>query len=768
MLHRPSLSVAVLLAALALGCKPKAADAQLVADPPTAGDADTDTDADSDADTDADSDADTDTDSDTDTDTGTPFTYVAGDPLGDAPALSASAVDAIADDIDAIVGGTSYSSGVVVIDVDSGQVVYEHLPDTAYKPASNTKLFTTAVAFDQLGEEHRFRSRAYGSLAGTNVPTLTVLVEHDFTWSSWFYVDRWFPADRLAEQLYDEGVRSVDELVLRGEVAVEAYQFGTLDVPAHRTDGRDVMVDALELVGIDVGSSSTSASLSPPGGPLLVERSSPPLHVADHPLNVYSHNEFADLHARHNGDELWADSSYAGGEAAVVDWLDGLGIDSSQVQLYDGSGLSHSNRVTARVVAEMTAAMVELPSGLAWERTLSTAGVEGTLGNRMLGADTAGRFVGKTGTLYDTIATSGVLHHAYDGHRYAIAVLFNNVGYQPTARSYCDQIVEAVAEDRRGVGLRPDPPVVDRVLNLGNGYLEAHWGSVAGADGYAVWVSTDGAWRRADALYIDDTSLVLGGLPLDVPVALRVQTVDGASVSNVSDTYIATPSMDASRVLLVDGNDRWDLGMWENTLEEGHDSLATVGRAATGFVFDSAANEAVIDGRVALDDYDAVIWTLGEESTDDLTFDADERDLVDDYLDGGGNLLVSGAEIGWDLDNLGDADMQGFYVDALKASYGGDDAGTYTAVPRPGGLFDEITEVGFFTPGTMDIAFPDLLVPQGGAVAELDYWGGTPGAAALSFSGSYRLVHLGFPLESVDALEDREVLVARSLEFFGL
>jgi hypothetical protein len=226
--------------------------------------------------------------------------------------------------------------------------------------------------------------------------------------------------------------------------------------------------------------------------------------------------------------------------------------------------------------------------------------------------------------------------------------------------------------------------------------------------------------------------------------------------------------MEASRVLLVDGNDRWDLGAWENTLGEGHDSLHAVGKATRGFVVDSASNEAVIDGVVLLDDYDAVIWTLGEESTDDLTFDPDERDLVDAYLDGGGNLLVSGAEIGWDLDNLGDADMQGFYVDALKASYAGDDAGTYTAVPRAGGLFDEIFEVGFFTPGTIDVAFPDILVPQGGAVAELDYWGGASGAAAVSFAGSYRLVHMGFPLESVDALEDREVLVARSLEFFGL
>ena len=108
------------------------------------------------------------------------------------------------------------------------------------------------------------------------------------------------------------------------------------------------------------------------------------------------------------------------------------------------------------------------PSGTAWERTLSTAGVEGTLASRMLGADTAGRFFGKTGTLYDTIATSGVLEHAHDGHRYVFGILFNDVTSQSTARSYCDQIVEAVASDRRQRGTRPSPPVLNTVPRTGS------------------------------------------------------------------------------------------------------------------------------------------------------------------------------------------------------------------------------------------------------------------------------------------------------------
>ena len=718
----------------------------------------------------------TDTGTPNTTDTGTPNTTDTGRPdpgvpLGDAPELDAGALADIQSAIDAVRNGTTYSSGVYVVDADNGQVVYAGDEDVPMKPASNMKLFTTGLAFDQLGEEHRFRTRAYADAQPNGsgaVDTLTVFVEHDFTWSSTFYADAYVAADRLAEQLVDAGVRRVTgELVFQGEVVFDGYQFGYYDPSAHRSDGLDAVMEAFDLYGIAVdGTARTSSSFTTPGGVLLTERYSPPLHVADHPVNVVSHNEFADIHLRHDGWELYGTSSYDAGESAMLDWLGGVGVSTAGLAFVDGSGLSHSNRVTARSVVGLQQALYDAPSGLAWERTFSTGGVEGTLSGRLLGADTAGRFFGKTGTLSDTIATSGVLEHAYDGHRYLFGILFNDVGSQTTARSYCDQIIAAVASDRRQRGARPGVPVLSYARGAGSGAVELAWSSVPNTSHYGVYVSTDGAWRRADALRTSNTSITVSGLP-DAPVAFTVVAINDQGESDRSDTYVAAPSATPAQVLLVDGNDRWD-GQSENTLAEGHDSLHTVGRAVLGRPVDSADNDAVVVGRVDLSDYDAVIWLLGEESTADDTFDADERDAVADYLDGGGALLVSGAEIGWDLDYSGDSTTQDFYRDQLKASYAGDDAGTYLATPRAGGLFAGIGEVGFYTPGTMVIAYPDVLQPEGGARAELDYWGGTGGVAAVSYDGAYRLVHLGFPLESVDALEVREAMVEASLSFFGL
>lgn len=691
-------------------------------------------------------------------------------PLGDADPLDAGALADIAAGIDGVLGGTSYTSGVYVIDLDSDQLVYSDDATTPFKPASNTKLFTSAVAFDQLGEEHRFRTQVWADAAPDGsgaVGSLTVRVEHDFTWSPWFYADAYVPVDRIAEALHDEGLRSVGSLTFAGEVVFDGYQFAYYDAAYHRAEGLDALLSALDLQGIDVGSATTSSSFAQPGGVLLHERLSPPLHVADHPLNVESHNEFADVQIRHDGWELWGASTYDDGEAAVLDWLDGHGVDTSGIAFYDGSGLSHSNRVTAKSVVELQQVMADSPSGLHWERTLSTAAHEGTLGGRMLGADTAGRFMGKTGTLSDTIATSGVLHHVHDGHRYLFGILFNEVASSTTARAYCDDIVEAVASDHRNLGSRPAAPTLHFVRSAGSGRAEVSWSAVAGATGYALWVSTDGAWRRSEARYEAGTRAVVGGLP-DAPVAFRVQAINDQGFSELSDTYAVVPSAVAPRLLLVDGNDRWD-GQTENTLGEGHDSLHTVGRSVSGRAFDSADNDALLDGRIDLDDYDAVIWLLGEESTADDTFDADEMARVEAWMDAGGDLLVSGAEIGWDLDYSGDATTVAFFHDVLGAAYGGDDAATYLATPRSGGLFDGIGEIAFYTPGTMDIAYPDVLLPTGSSVAELDYWGGTGGVAAISrLGGASQLVHLGFPLETVDALEVREAMIDRTLDAFGL
>jgi hypothetical protein len=240
---------------------------------------------------------------------------------------------------------------------------------------------------------------------------------------------------------------------------------------------------------------------------------------------------------------------------------------------------------------------------------------------------------------------------------------------------------------------------------------------------------------------------------------------EGPVHSDATDTYGARSSIDASPVLVVDGNDRWAAEpMVENPRAIGHDFTVAHGTAIAELGFDSVANEAVVDGDVALDDYEVVLWVLGEESEVDRTFDALEQPAVADYLGGGGALMVSGAELGFDLVELGAAEDAAFMLDVLRAGYAGDDAAT-VVVGSGTGPFADVGPLQFYTPADQDIGFPDVLAPAGASTVVLQYLGGSGSAAAVAFDGNGRTIVFGFPFESIDNASDRALVMERSLAF---
>lgn len=55
--------------------------------------------------------------------------------------------------------------GIQVVDLSTGKTVYELNPNHYFVPASNTKLFTTALALSRLGPDHRFTTRVMSEAA---------------------------------------------------------------------------------------------------------------------------------------------------------------------------------------------------------------------------------------------------------------------------------------------------------------------------------------------------------------------------------------------------------------------------------------------------------------------------------------------------------------------------------------------------------------------------------------------------------------------------
>jgi len=242
--------------------------------------------------------------------------------------------------------------------------------------------------------------------------------------------------------------------------------------------------------------------------------------------------------------------------------------------------------------------------------------------------------------------------------------------------------------------------------------------------------------------------------------------------SDLSDVYGFRRNMSPPRVLIVDGYDRWD----SQNRGVSHAWAAVHGQAvdAYGISYDTCANEALINKDILPEDYDALIWLCGEESTADHTFDANEQALVGAYLDGGGKLFVTGAEIGWDLDYKQNG--AGFYHNYLRANYVQDSSGgVYTVYGTPDGIFNGLS-FGFdggATDGGYSVSTPDVIAPRGGSIACLQYTDTL--AAGVQYSITLPnwqklgyLVYFGFPFETIYPESMRNEVMASVLAFFHL
>lgn len=274
-----------------------------------------------------------------------------------------------------------------------------------------------------------------------------------------------------------------------------------------------------------------------------------------------------------------------------------------------------------------------------------------------------------------------------------------------------------------------------------------------------MFVPTSSTFER---IVYTDTGLAEG--------QIRYYRVAGVSrdgeVSRFSPVYSAKVESGQSRLLIIDGNDRWvRQPQPENPGKENHDFVNQVADSVGWRAFDSVDNDLVEAGAFPIGDYDAVIWMLGEESTADETFSTTEQQIVTSYLSNNRGLFVSGAEIGWDLQERGSSADTAFYQNILRADFIEDDAGTYDATPIAGELLEGAGDISFAgTP--MNIEFPDEIDPINGSVAILRYSGGTNGNAGLRFQNSnYRLVHFGFPFESINNQSVRAAHLDRILDF---
>ncbi|MCV7238044.1 D-alanyl-D-alanine carboxypeptidase/D-alanyl-D-alanine endopeptidase [Mycolicibacterium celeriflavum] len=358
-----------------------------------------------------------------------------------------------------------------VTDAITGTSLWEQEAEVPMQPASTNKTLTAAAALLTLDRDARLTTRVYSGsrpgavvLKGGGDPTLSAAPDGQETW----YHDAARISD-LAEQVRSTGIEvtavQVDTSTYSGPTMAPGWD--PLDI-----DGGDiapmesVMLDCgrTQPVSVDSARSHTPAldagralaaaleidpakvSVQPGsagGAKEIAAVQSPPLIPRLREMMNASDNVMAEAIGREVAAERNLPQSFDGAVRATLGALEDAGIDTAGARLFDSSGLSVDDRLTAETLDEVvqSAAGSDHPSLRPLVDLLPIAGGSGTLSNRYLDTaivkPAAGFLRAKTGSLTGTNSLAGIVTDA-SGRVLTFALISNDAG--PTGRIALDNL----------------------------------------------------------------------------------------------------------------------------------------------------------------------------------------------------------------------------------------------------------------------------------------------------------------------------------------
>ncbi len=352
------------------------------------------------------------------------------------------------------------ASGAYVVDLTTGQALFSAAAGQPRIPASVEKLYTTSTALLRFGPDTTLLTRIFG--AGTTDPTggwhgsLYLKGGGDPTFGSSSYDNFAYGTGATMQRLVanlvrQAGISSVHGSIvgdesyfdslrgtpptgfqassdLEGLLSSLAYDRGLADEQGTSFQTHPAQFAAQRLAGALRGahvsvprSTRIVSGVTPIGARLLATVNSPRVSTLIRLTNTPSDNFLAEMLLKNIGARFGGRGSTAAGAAVVRSQMaQSFGIHP---RLEDGSGLSRNDLTSPRDVVTL---LRSLASNAAFVRSLSVAGVSGTLQAGLQGTYAQGRCRGKTGTLHDVANLAG-LCTSEDGHQLAFAFLMNSV-----------------------------------------------------------------------------------------------------------------------------------------------------------------------------------------------------------------------------------------------------------------------------------------------------------------------------------------------------
>jgi D-alanyl-D-alanine carboxypeptidase/D-alanyl-D-alanine-endopeptidase (penicillin-binding protein 4) len=333
--------------------------------------------------------------------------------------------------------------------------LYRHDDLTPRTPASNEKLLLAMASLETFGPEHRITTRAAartfaGGVVEGNLWILgrgdpIVLRSHIGT---------------LADQLVEAGLARVTGRVMGSTT----YFRRDWDAPGWNDVARDyvnrptaltfefnrgaepergaaaALTRQLEERGVRIARKPGSG-VPPEGLETIASIGSKPFDVLLAKMLRPSWNFAAEVLGKGLGAKIQgAPGTIAKGAASIRNWAAGRGVE---FVLFDSSGLSYDNRVTAAGIVELLGQAEGEPWGGALRQALPTGG-QGTLEDRLHDV----RVRAKTGTLEDISALSGWVHSERIGAWIEFSILSAGMS-KSTASEIEDRIVRILQNQAR-------------------------------------------------------------------------------------------------------------------------------------------------------------------------------------------------------------------------------------------------------------------------------------------------------------------------------
>ena len=291
---------------------------------------------------------------------------------------------------------------VILIDASTGEQLFESNGYAMRKPASTLKLLAGVSVAQYLDPEMRFQT----SLALSDKTNSVVIQGEMDPWATF----NAYNAKRL-------GQTSMKYLAYRAHTELEAqagtpvkkmtiYYNGIYDSEAKNMKvylkTRKVYVILKPVTALE----AQNLTVEP-----VMNSASPTVHQMTHYFMQWSDNILSERLSRIAAKAAGFDGSAQGIADVYARVLAELEIDSSKLVVKDGSGLSHENRVSAKLLGDLLFKIYKEPRFAAIIESLPDGGVNGTLNERFI--KTAPNAVGlvhaKTGTLNGTVTLAGYI-----------------------------------------------------------------------------------------------------------------------------------------------------------------------------------------------------------------------------------------------------------------------------------------------------------------------------------------------------------------------